>query len=250
MRGRGFTWVELLVVMAIVAIVAALLFPVFAIRRGHHGPTCRTHLRQLATAVMMYAQDHNERYPQAGLTCLDPAQPDGSPGCPSGAIHGDASNGDSRFGYTETWQGGGLAVLYPYVKNWSVYWCVKEEGRRPLPTDPRSYYAGFEWLRSPNRVAYPQAKVLMLEAYSNHDGGPPLRFDEATSVPRQHYVAFVDGHVKLMDLSTGCSGNPLPECKGWESSLGPGGNRHYVSSGFGNGVKVPDFPGIPRPVDR
>lgn len=245
----GFTWVELLVVLLIGLLLVAILFPLFARPRGPHGPTCTAHLRQLAVAAAMYAQDYNEQYPQAGLTCLDPSQPDGSRGCRSGAyLYPTRASVDPgrreehRIGYAETWQGGGLVALAPYVKNWEVYWCVRDEGRRPLPTDPRSYYAGFEWLRSPSRVRYPERKVLMLEAYANHGEGSPARFDEATSTPRRHLVAFVDGHVMAMDLATGCSGNPSPACKGWESCMGTGGNRNYVCSGHENGVKAPDFP--------
>jgi prepilin-type N-terminal cleavage/methylation domain-containing protein/prepilin-type processing-associated H-X9-DG protein len=61
MRGRGFTLIELLVVIAIIAILAAILFPVFAKAREKARQTsCLSNARQMATAVIAYAQDYDE----------------------------------------------------------------------------------------------------------------------------------------------------------------------------------------------
>ncbi len=61
---KGFTLIELLVVIAIIAILAAILFPVFAKARDKARQTaCSSNMKQLATAVMMYAQDYDETYP-------------------------------------------------------------------------------------------------------------------------------------------------------------------------------------------
>jgi prepilin-type N-terminal cleavage/methylation domain-containing protein/prepilin-type processing-associated H-X9-DG protein len=57
---RGFTLIELLVVIAIIAILAAILFPVFAQAREKARQTsCLSNLRQISTAMMMYAEDHD-----------------------------------------------------------------------------------------------------------------------------------------------------------------------------------------------
>ncbi len=59
--GRGFTLIELLVVIAIIAILAAILFPVFAqAREKARGTQCLSNCRNIATGVMMYAQDYDE----------------------------------------------------------------------------------------------------------------------------------------------------------------------------------------------
>ncbi len=240
MARRGFTLVELTVVTLVVAALLLILWPMVHTRRGPVQRTfgCPTNMKMLATAAAMYVMDYDEQYPPRGRVCLDPSRPDGSKGCPGGAL----PRGVRRYGYAETWQGGGLVALLPYVKDEAALWCPSATAEPPLPTDPRSYYAGFEWLKSPGRVRYPKQKVLLLEAYANHFEQPRLRFDEPTRLPRRHYIAYVDGHVKLTDLSTGCSGSSHPACKGWESCLGKGANGNYVCSGYGNGVNVPDFP--------
>jgi len=62
MKRRGFTLIELLVVIAIIAILAAILFPVFARAREKARQTsCLSNMKQLALAVLMYAQDYDER---------------------------------------------------------------------------------------------------------------------------------------------------------------------------------------------
>ena len=61
----GFTLIELLVVIGIIAILSALLFPVFAqARESGRRTACAAHLRQLGEALRMYAQDHDERLPR------------------------------------------------------------------------------------------------------------------------------------------------------------------------------------------
>jgi len=58
MRGVGFTLVELLVVMAIISILAALLLPVLnAARRTAQGVACIGNEKQLAVGAALYASD-------------------------------------------------------------------------------------------------------------------------------------------------------------------------------------------------
>ncbi|MEZ0327747.1 MAG: type II secretion system protein [Fimbriimonas sp.] len=65
-RSRGFTLIELLVVIAIIAILAAILFPVFAQAKAAAKSTSTlSNIKQLGTAVIMYAGDFEDRTPGA-----------------------------------------------------------------------------------------------------------------------------------------------------------------------------------------
>ncbi len=57
----GFTLIELLVVVAIISILAAILFPVFAsAREKARQITCASNLRQIGLAMVQYVQDNDE----------------------------------------------------------------------------------------------------------------------------------------------------------------------------------------------
>ncbi len=59
---NGFTLVELLVVLAIIAVLAAILFPVFAqAREKARQTTCLNNQRQLGIAIQLYVQDNDDR---------------------------------------------------------------------------------------------------------------------------------------------------------------------------------------------
>jgi prepilin-type N-terminal cleavage/methylation domain-containing protein len=69
-RNSGFTLVEILVVLAIIAILAALLFPAFAkAKENARQTTCQTNLQQISLAVKMYYQDER-RYPDSLLDLM------------------------------------------------------------------------------------------------------------------------------------------------------------------------------------
>ncbi len=67
MRRRAFTLVELLVVLAIIAVLAAMLLPVFArAREQARKVSCASNLRQIALAFEGYLADWDEGYPNTG----------------------------------------------------------------------------------------------------------------------------------------------------------------------------------------
>lgn len=64
MRRRGFTKVELLIVISMIAILAAILFPVFAkARERARRASCLNNLWQIGQALRLYALDGDGRYP-------------------------------------------------------------------------------------------------------------------------------------------------------------------------------------------
>jgi prepilin-type N-terminal cleavage/methylation domain-containing protein/prepilin-type processing-associated H-X9-DG protein len=106
-KSRGFTLIEILVVIAIIAILAAILFPVFArARENARRASCLSNIKNLGLAVMMYTQDYDERMPRT-TTC-------GSATLETGKTTG-SSCGDGQ--YLHLWQ----HVIYPYVKNPQAY---------------------------------------------------------------------------------------------------------------------------------
>jgi prepilin-type N-terminal cleavage/methylation domain-containing protein/prepilin-type processing-associated H-X9-DG protein len=65
--GRGFTLVELLVVVAVVAVLAALLLPAVAkAKAGAQSSVCKSQLRQWGLAMQLYAVDQNDSLPPEG----------------------------------------------------------------------------------------------------------------------------------------------------------------------------------------
>lgn len=100
--GAAFTLIELLVVIAIIAILAAILFPVFAqAREKARQISCVSNMRQIGTALRMYAQDYDELFPHLRLG------------------PGDAG---------ATWRN----AIFPYVKNVDIFACPSNPLSRPL----------------------------------------------------------------------------------------------------------------------
>lgn len=94
-KRRAFTLIELLVILAIILILASILFPVFSrVRENARRSSCQSNLKQIGVAVMMYVQDHDETYPSE--------QPTSSA--------------------TSIWTRD-TGAIYPYVKNIQIFEC-------------------------------------------------------------------------------------------------------------------------------
>jgi prepilin-type N-terminal cleavage/methylation domain-containing protein/prepilin-type processing-associated H-X9-DG protein len=99
----GFTLIELLVVVAIISILAAILFPVFArARENARRASCLSNMKQMGLGFMMYVQDYDDSYPFYQRT-------------------GDGSAPEGGYWYTTTWYW--MNEIYPYVKNIQIFRC-------------------------------------------------------------------------------------------------------------------------------
>jgi len=63
-KRRGFTLSEMLIVMAIMALLAAMLFPAFSnSREMARRSVCSSNLRQIGMGLIQYTQDYDESFP-------------------------------------------------------------------------------------------------------------------------------------------------------------------------------------------
>ena len=168
-RKSAFTLIELLVVAAILAVLAAILFPVFAQAREKARQTnCLSNYHQIGQAIHLYASDYD------GIT-----PPDG--GSFSGLIT------DSK----------------PYIKNTSLFACPddfdrEEEGRAGSYRMPSRYQGktlncGWDDPYTPGSIALPTTTTLTYEAeqdYAEAAIRPTFRHQNGAQ------VLYFDGHAK------------------------------------------------------
>ncbi|MDP6381403.1 MAG: prepilin-type N-terminal cleavage/methylation domain-containing protein [Phycisphaerae bacterium] len=112
---RGFTLIELLIVVAIIGTLMALLLPAVAAAWGlARRASCASNLKQIASAVEIYLQNHDGKYFMAR-----PLRPDDDGGVSwyfgyeSALSHDTLAEGQRVLDKTR-------AALYPYLKNYET----------------------------------------------------------------------------------------------------------------------------------
>ena len=199
-RSSGFTLVELLVAIAIIAVLAAMLFPVLArAREKARQSSCLSNVAQLGKAFLMYASDYDDRVP------------------------------------VEWYPGGGgfRQDLQPYVANTQVFFCPSQPGERtssygmPAWTAWMAYWSGSAKLAA---AKSPSGTILLAEQWSSwFSARDPVHWQspwwpELGNIAWDRHsgganYVFVDGHSKWLTRQQ----TYRPECMWWTWAHLPSG---------------------------
>lgn len=137
-KTRGLTLIELLIVIAILLILAGVLFPVFArAREGARRSACNSNLKQLGLCMLQYLQDYDE--------ALVRANSGPSVGGNAGVKPSDPTTGDYKW----------MDALYPYTRTTAVFDCPSG------PQDNERRYVYYRDLSGPTSTAYGSYAINM-----------------------------------------------------------------------------------------
>lgn len=205
----GFTLIELLVVVSIIALLAAILFPVFSrVRENARRTGCASNLKQISLGLRQYIGDYDSRFP------FDCTNRDGINGC---QLHTSTSPCVTAGNCDEGW----AEVVQPYVKSPQLFQCPNDKKPRPIINDNRAmpqYNYSDYWIsynlfsKHEILIKYPAMTVMSSEGFSGEGDSAFLGYSECAGtdtipefacnkqVAQTHLdganYAFTDGHVK------------------------------------------------------
>jgi len=207
-RGSGFTLVELLVVILIIAILAAILFPVFgrAKQQAKTGTTI-VHVKQLGAAFQLYQTDDDE---------FNPSATDGFPGESrlGGWVWYDAFH-FNRAGHFDVTKGS----IYPYVRDERVYYDLNHAVSEPSLSFAMNSCliqslsgTGLTGGKSSSEVGDPSQTMLLGEegtglgeqkSDSTNDGYFAALFDHFSAWHTGGTaILFTDSHAKILNVQS------------------------------------------------
>lgn len=210
---RGFTLIEILIVLVIIGILAAMLFPVFArVRESARRTACQSNMQQLGKAFLLYQQDFGRRFPLAGNY---QAWAPGNGHWVAGESAGDASKlaelggtGADAFKATGKKANVEAGALYPYTRNTGIYVCpsITDGVAKRLTYSMNCAVSGLNDVR----LVEPSSIVLLVDEDKANDGfffavntdvadnstARGNSTDAATRVHGNSNLLFADGHAK------------------------------------------------------
>ena len=148
---RGFTLIEILVVIAIIAILAALLLPALGRAKANgQRVSCLSNLKQLAAASQMYTADNEGRLVDNSPKGSQPAQRTNA------WVLGDMSLAQEIGNAQFIRQG----KLFPYANDVSLFRCPADTARTNGVARVRSYsmnsWMGTRYMETPEAMASPK----------------------------------------------------------------------------------------------
>lgn len=197
-RRLAFTLIELLIVIAIIALLAAILFPTFSrARERARQASCMSNLKQVGLALKQYAQDYDGSYPSKQYVL-------------GNSFLRGANDPQSL-----------PAVLLPYTKNNQMWVCpsgwedLKQAGNTYMyyPGETASYVpdvtegGNSQYDASVVTDAYLYKSVTAIGV----SGGPTAQAKASRYCAHfdSYNQLFWDGHVKLREIKVARSGCPV-----------------------------------------
>ena len=170
MQRKAFTLVEAIVLIVILAIIAAFLFPsIVPDDRGKHRSSCLSNLKQISLGLLQYTQDYDEKFPPA-----------------KNAV------------------GGWADLVFPYVKSTQIFQCPNDRSGAGKTSD---YFFNTRLLGvSMEKLAAPELTIslgdgLLNQPFDANLSQLPATWLQDSSSPAHRHLdganyAFADGHVK------------------------------------------------------
>lgn len=206
-RRKGFTLVELLVVIGIIALLIAILMPALRKARDSANRTkCLANMRELMIGYIMYTDAHKGRLPYGGT-----ATPGGDPDNVN--IVGWVTDANTEQAIMD-------GTLWNYTKNIGIYRCpsdstnnVRSYSINNFMDGEKSYYDRWKATYNPARalkmaqVRHPSETIVFVEEYDNrgfNKGGFWIEpeGDNWVDIPAFWHkgvcLSFADGHGDYM----------------------------------------------------